>query len=399
MSTTTSVPFHVPSIGNREIRAVSDVLRSGWLTTGSQTAQFETEFKNYVQAAAALAVNSGTAGLHLALAALDIGPGDEVITTPLTFCATVTAIMHTGATPVLADIGQDGNIDPGTIARRITKRTRAIIPVHLAGLPCDMNRIHALATGHGLHVIEDAAHAVGTYYHGKPIGADPRSRAVVFSFYATKNLTTGEGGMVTTHDPKLLERMRTLCLHGINKDAWNRYSEKGNWFYEVTEAGYKYNLSDVQSAIGIPQLQRQEEFIAVRRRYAERYSQAFAGMSELEVPPNPPDIRHCWHLYILRLHLDRLEIDRDRFIMALRERGIGCSVHFIPVPLHPFFKEHAAIRRNLCPRALALYPRIVSLPLYPRMRKDQLQLVISSVRDVARLNRKQKFSSMAMSAH
>src|SRR5215472_3548754 len=285
MSTGLKVPFHRPSIGQEEIDEVVRTLKSGWLTTGPRTAQFEREFGEYIQVPLAQAVNSGTAGLHLALAALNIGPGVEVITTPLTFCATVNVIIHVGATPVLADIGPDGNIDPASIESRITERTKAIMPVHMAGLPCDMNAIWALAKRHGLSVIEDSAHAAGSRYGGFPIGAgNPetgnQSDASVFSFYATKNLTTGEGGMVTTHDAALADSLKLLCLHGISKNAWNRYSDKGHWYYEVIASGFKYNLSDIQSAIGIHQLRKLEQFIEVRTRYASLYNQILEEVEE-----------------------------------------------------------------------------------------------------------------------
>jgi dTDP-4-amino-4,6-dideoxygalactose transaminase len=383
------IAFHRPSIGREEIDEVTAALLSGWITTGPRTAQFEAEFRDYVGAPHALAVNSCTAGLHIALAALGVGPGDEVITSPMTFCSTVHTISHVGATPVLADIGADGNLDVADVEAKISPRTKAILPVHLAGLPCDMERIWRLARQHNLYVIEDAAHAVGTRYRGFPIGAGLpeqglRSDAVSFSFYATKNLTTGEGGMVTTHDEQLLERMRRLCLHGISKDAWNRYSDKGNWYYEVVEAGFKYNLSDIQSAIGIHQLRKQESFIGRRRWIADRFNQAFSGCAQLELPPDSSDARHCWHLYVLRLRLDRLLVTREEFIRQLRELGIGCSVHFIPIPLHPAFRELSENPRNACPRALELYPRIVSLPLYPDLTDSEVERLIDSVLEVAR---------------
>ena len=370
MNDSVYIPFNLPSIGDEEISEVISTLRSGWLTTGPRTTQFETELKNYVQSPHALGVNSCTAGLHLALAALGVGPGDEVITTPLTFCATVNTIMHVGATPVLADVGEDGNIDPNSIKQRVSDRTRAILPVHLGGLACDMKAIWELARERGLAVVEDAAHAIGTHYRGIPIGGgDPVrgtfSDAVVFSFYATKNLTTGEGGMVTTHQEALLEKMRILCLHGISKDAWNRYSEKGNWYYEVVECGFKYNLSDIQSAIGIHQLRKQEAFIEARDRQARLYNQLLGDLDEVELPPQDPSCRHSWHLYALRLKLDLIEIDRSEFIRQLREKGIGASVHFIPIPLHPYFSAMASLPHNHCPKALEIYPRLVSLPLYP----------------------------------
>jgi dTDP-4-amino-4,6-dideoxygalactose transaminase len=343
----------------------------------------------------AMAVNSCTAGLHLALAALNIGPGMEVITTPMTFCATVNVILHVGATPVLADVGPDGNIDPDSIASRITERTRAIMPVHLAGLPCDMDRIWDLARRHNLHVIEDAAHAAGSYYKGVPVGAgNPatgnRSDAAVYSFYATKNLTTGEGGMVTTHNEALADTLRILCLHGISKSAWNRYSDKGNWYYEVLRPGFKYNLTDIASSIGIHQLRKLDGFIEARTRYAQIYKEALAGMEEFELPADKADCRHAWHLYGLRLNLDKLAINRDEFIVELRKMGVGTSVHFIPVPLHPFFASYAKLPQNQCPRALALYQRLISLPLYPAMTEEQAWYVAKSAVEIAQKNRKTK---------
>jgi dTDP-4-amino-4,6-dideoxygalactose transaminase len=393
------IPFNLPTIEEEEINEVVSTLRSGWLTTGPKTAQFEAEFKAYVGAPLALAVNSATAGLHLALAALGVGAGDEVITTPLTFCATVNTILHVGATPVLADVDADGNIDPASIAERITPRTRALMPVHLGGLPCDMDAIWRLARQHGLFVVEDAAHAVGSQYRGHPIGAgDPgsglRSDVVAFSFYATKNLTTGEGGMVTSHEQHLEERMRMLCLHGISKDAWNRYSERGSWYYDVTASGFKYNLSDIQSAIGIHQLRKQERFIATRTSYANLYNKAFEDIAELELPPNSDACRHSWHLYALRLNLAQLDITREQFIDELRKRNVCASVHFIPIPLMRFFAPHAELERNRCPKALELYPRLVSLPLYPAMTPLQVAYVADVVKDVVRASRKTRSFAM-----
>lgn len=389
------IPYNLPSIGGEEIEEVVATLKSGWLTTGPRTTQFEKEFQIYTNSPYSLAVNSCTAGLHLALAALGIGPGQEVITTPLTFCATVNTIIQVGATPILADVGADGNIDPESVSSRITSRTRAIVPVHLGGLPCEMDTIWSLARQHNLSVVEDAAHAIGSHYRGYPIGAGnpkakSRSDVVAFSFYATKNLTTGEGGMLTTHDMELLEKMRILCLHGISKDAWNRYSEKGNWYYEVVECGFKYNLSDLQSAVGIHQLRKQESFVQTRSRYAAMYQQAFADIPEVEQPPDHSNCRHSWHLYALRLNLGRLNIDRAEFIQALRERNIGASVHFIPIPLHPYYARIESIAKSPCPRALELYPRLVSLPLYPCMTEEQVIRVATAVKEIVWASRKNR---------
>ena len=365
-------------------------LRSGWLTTGPRTAQFERDFARYVDSPHALALNSGTAGLHVALAALGIGEGDEVITTPLTFCSTVHTILHTGATPVLADIGLDGNIDPEAIQRAITPRTRAILPVHLAGLPCEMNAIWDIARRKGLFVVEDAAHAAGAMYEGRQIGASgngkPTSEATAFSFYATKNMTTGEGGMVTTPHDSLAVRMRMLSLHGMNRDAWNRYSEQGNWYYEVSEPGFKYNLTDIQSALGIHQLRKLDSFIETRRRYAQIYNEELAEMEEVELPVDRPDVRHAWHLYILRLNLDLLDIDRQEFIRELTKRGVGTSVHFIPIPVHPYF-ANLDLSEHRCHYALELYPRIVSLPLYPAMDEEDVYYVARCVKEIVLAHR------------
>jgi dTDP-4-amino-4,6-dideoxygalactose transaminase len=382
------IHFHRPSIGEEEIAEVAETLRSGWLTTGPRAARFEREFRKHTGARHAIAVNSATAGLHLALAGLGIGPGDEVVTTPMTFCATVQAILHVGAAPVLADIGWDGNIDPEQIEKRITSRTRAIIPVHLAGLPCEMKTIWALARERGIHIIEDAAHAAGAFYEGRPIGAGPAgtnggSEAVAFSFYATKNLTTGEGGMVTTHLEPLAENLRMLSLHGLSRNASDRYREHGDWRYDVLAHGFKYNLSDLQAAIGIHQLRKLNQFIERRGMFAKIYHDAFAGMDELELPPENPGCRHAWHLYILRLNLQKLKIDRAEFIRELRQRGVGASVHFIPIPLLRFFAR-LPVAQYACPRAQGLYPRIISLPLYPAMTEEQVQYVSKSIREIVK---------------
>jgi dTDP-4-amino-4,6-dideoxygalactose transaminase len=374
------IPYNRPDIGEEEIAETVDTLRSGWLTTGPRAAAFEQEFRALTKASHALAVNSCTAGLHLALAALDLQPGDEVITTPLTFCATVNTILQAGGTPVLADIDRDLNIDPDAISAAVTDRTRAILPVHYGGLPCRMWEIWQLAGERNLKVIEDAAHAVGATYRGNPIGSGP-SDAVAFSFYATKNLCTGEGGMVTTPSLDLYERMRVLCLHGISRDAWNRYTEKGNWYYEVVECGFKYNMTDIMAAIGIHQLRKLDLMNARRAEIAAVYNRAFADMPEVELPPDHVDSVHAWHLYALRLSLGTLSIDRARFFEEMRARHIGCSVHFIPIPLHPYYRRTLEMR-DPCTHALSEYPRLLSLPLYSKMMDDDVGRVIHAVQDV-----------------
>jgi dTDP-4-amino-4,6-dideoxygalactose transaminase len=389
MSTSIQVPYHRSSIGEEEINEVVATLKSGWLTTGPRTAQFEQEFRDYVAAPHALAVNSCTAGLHLALHALKLGPGDEVITTPLTFCATVNVILHCGATPVLADVGPDGNIDPASILERITSRTKAIIPVHLAGLPCEMDEIWAIAKKHNLAVIEDSAHAAGAIYRGNPIGSGNPAKgfysdASVYSFYATKNMTTGEGGMVTTHNEALAESLRILCLHGIAKTAWNRYSDKGNWYYEVLMPGFKYNLTDIQSSLGIHQLRKLDGFIQARARYAALYNELLADVEEFELPPDRKDCRHAWHLYTLRVNGEKIEGGREAFINALRIKGVGTSVHFIPIPLHPFFEPYRQRPENQVPRALELFPKLVSMPLYPSMTEEQVRFAAKAAKEVVR---------------
>lgn len=385
MTENSFIPFALPDIGEAEIEAVVSTLRSGWLTSGPRVAEFEADFAAYAAASHALALNSGTAGLHLALAALGIGPGDEVITTPLTFCATVNVILQCGATPVLADIGPDLNLDPAAVQSAMTCSTRAIMPVHLGGLPCDMNTIWSIARKHGLRVVEDAAHAAGSRYRGTPIGGGS-SDAVAFSFYATKNLATGEGGMVTTNSAESDERMRILCLHGIDRHAWNRYSEKGSWAYEVVDCGFKYNMSDIQAALGIQQLRRLDAMNARRADIARRYSQAFSQLEELELPPDRADSFHSWHLYVLRLNLDKLRLDRAEFMAELKRRGIGCSVHFIPIPLHPFYQRTVPLR-DACRNTLAQYPRMISLPIYSRMTDAEVDRVIEAVKETVRRNR------------
>jgi dTDP-4-amino-4,6-dideoxygalactose transaminase len=383
------LPFSLPTIGEEEIAEVTDSLRSGWVTTGPKTKRFEEAFQEYVGSKHAIAVNSCTAGLHIALTALGIGPGDEVIVPTLTFCSTASVVVHLGARPVLVDVGEDFNVTPEAIERAITPKTRAIMPVHYGGQACDLEAIYAIAARHHLPVVEDAAHAVGATYHGHKIGSDSLRPATCdlrlvtcFSFYATKNMTTGEGGMITTADDELAERMRLLTSHGMSRDAWKRYSSAGSWYYEVVLPGYKDNMTDIQAALGIHQLRKLDGFIAARQRYARLYDQAFADIPEIETPITHSDRSHIYHLYVIRLNLDRLTIDRAQFIEELKALNIGTSVHFIPVHLHPFYQETFGYGPGDFPVAKRIYERIVSLPLFPRMSDDDVQDVILAVKNV-----------------
>ncbi|MFL7792159.1 MAG: UDP-4-amino-4,6-dideoxy-N-acetyl-beta-L-altrosamine transaminase [Anaerolineae bacterium] len=381
------LPFCKPDISEDAIAAVAQVLRSGWLTAGPKTAEFEQRFREYIGSRHAIATSSGTAALHLAIAALGIGEGDEVITSSLTFCATAHVIVHERATPVFVDVrASDYNIDPDAIRARITPRTKAVMPVHIAGHSCAMPEIMALAREHNLHVIEDAAHAVGTQCHGRSVGTI--GDATAFSFYATKNITTAEGGMLTTNDDGIAERAQLLSQHGIDRDAWHRTTEHGSWYYEVRAAGYKYNMSDVQAALGLDQLNRLEDFIAKRRQLAARYTERLRDAPEITAPKEAAGIRHAWHLYIISLDTDALRINRDQFIAALQERKIGTSVHFIPLHLQPYYRDVYGYRPGDLPVTESVYERIVSLPLYTQMTNGDVDYVAQAVCEIVARHRR-----------
>ncbi|MGB9177721.1 MAG: DegT/DnrJ/EryC1/StrS aminotransferase family protein [Pyrinomonadaceae bacterium] len=389
------LPFALPSIGEEEIAEVVDTLRSGWITTGPKVKAFEEQFAHYVSATHALAVNSCTAALHTALTALGIGLGDEVIVPTFTFCATANVVVHLGAHPVLVDIGSDFQILPEAIEAAITEKTRAIMPVHYAGQACDLDAIYEIAARYDLAVIEDAAHAVGTTYGGHKIGGDELQarfphlrRATAFSFYANKNMTTGEGGMLTTADAELAQKMRTLTLHGMSKDAWKRYMNAGSWYYEVVAAGYKNNMTDIAAALGIHQLRRLESFIQARQRIARMYDEAFADLPSVLTPLAHADRNHVYHLYALRLCLEELTIDRAEFIEKLKAQGIGSSVHFIPIHLHPFYQSEFGYTRGDLPHAEAAYESVVSLPLYPLMSRSDALDVIEAVTQLISTHRR-----------
>jgi dTDP-4-amino-4,6-dideoxygalactose transaminase len=381
------IPFHRACIDEREVQAIADVVRSGWLTMGPRTIEFERKFAEYVGAKHAIAVNSCTAALHLALEAAGVQRGDEVLVPTTTFTATAEVVHYLGAHPVLVDIDPlTLNMDPEDAARRITKRTRAVVPVHVAGQPCDLDAVHKFAGEYKLHVVEDAAHSLPASYKGRKIGSI--SDFTAFSFYATKTLTTGEGGMITTDIDEYADRMRIMRLHGIGRDAWKRYSAEGSWYYEVLDAGYKYNMTDMQAALGLVQLSKSDAMTQMRRSIAERYSEAFRCVDELETPVVHADRVSAWHLYVLRLHLDRLRIDRNSFINQLKERGIGTSVHFIPLHLHPFYARTYGYCRGDFPRAEQEYARSLSLPIFPGMTNEEVDYVTDSVIEVVRCSRR-----------
>jgi dTDP-4-amino-4,6-dideoxygalactose transaminase len=421
------LPFSLPTIGEEEITEVADSLRSGWVTTGPKTKRFEEQFREYIGSKHAIAVNSCTAGLHIALTTLGVGPGDEVIVPTLTFCSTANVVVHQGARPVLVDVGEDFNVTPEAIEQAITPKTRAIVPVHYGGQPCDLDAIYDIAARHHLPVVEDAAHAIGAIYHGTKIGADGLRRGMrnselgmrndyhgtkigadglrptdcdlrpvtCFSFYATKNMTTGEGGMITTADDQQAERMRLLSLHGMSHDAWKRYTSTGSWYYEVVAAGYKYNMTDIQAAIGLHQLRKLPQFQARRRNIVRRYNEAFSQFEELQVPTERPEVESAWHLYVLRLNLEcfsKFRIPhsaiRNRFIEELKACNIGTSVHFIPIHLHPYYRDKYGYRPDDFPVAYHEYQRIISLPLYPRMSDQDVEDVVEAVCDIVEKHRK-----------
>jgi dTDP-4-amino-4,6-dideoxygalactose transaminase len=389
------LPFSPPLIGEEEIAEVRDTLLSDWITTGPKTKRFEEAFSQLVGSRASLALNSCTAGLHIALKTLGVGPGDAVITTPMTFCASVNVIEHVGARPILADVeGDTLNVDPARIEEAVAEarrnvgqigKPRVILPVHLYGHPCDMSAIMEIAHKHGLAVVEDAAHALPATYRGRAIGTIADLTA--FSFYATKNVTTGEGGMLTGA-PNLIDRARVLSLHGMSHDGWNRYSAEGSWFYEVVAPGFKYNMTDIQAAIGIHQLRKLPRFQARRAEIVDRYNRAFGECEELEIPCQRPDVQHAWHLYVVRLHLEQLRIDRARFIEELRKLNIGASVHFVPVHLHPYYRDKYGFAPEAYPVAYREYQRIVSLPLYPRMSDEDVEDVVEAVTTIVSKNRR-----------
>jgi perosamine synthetase len=381
------LPFALPDIDGSELKEISEALASGWVTTGPKVKQFEAEFAGMVGARHAIAVNSCTAAMHLALEAVGVKRGDEVITTPYTFAATAEVIRYFDAHPIFVDVDTHSlNINPSLIEQAITARTRAIIPVHLGGLPVDMDPVLEVASRHGVPIIEDAAHTFPATYKGRPIGSI--SQMTCFSFYATKTITTGEGGMITTDNDEWAERCRIMSLHGISKDAWMRYTAEGNWYYEIIAPGYKYNMTDIAAAMGLAQLRKAHIMREKRRAIALRFHAAFAQLPELELPPDRPNVEHAWHLYMIRMHLDHLRINRAAFVEELKKRKIGASVHFIPLHIHPYYRDLFGFQPEDYPVAYREYQREVSLPIYSKMSDDDVQSVISAVVEIVHENRK-----------
>jgi len=379
------LPFALPDIGEEEITEVVECLRSGWITTGPRAREFERRFAEFIGGGVqAISVNSATAGLHLALEALGVGAGDVVATTPYTFTATAEVARYLGADVLFVDIEADSlNIDAAELRAALERepRVKAIVPVHIGGRACDMEAIRAIAVRHGIPVLEDAAHALPATHRGRMIGT--LSEATVFSFYATKTLVTGEGGMLVSADPKLAERARIMRLHGISRDVFDRYTSRTpDWYYEVIAPGFKYNMPDIMAAIGIHQLRKVQQFRARRESIAQRYTAAFADLPVRTPLGAAPGDLHAWHLYVLRLDGERLRIGRDRFIEELGALGIGASVHFIPLHLQPYWRDRYALRPESYPRALAAYRGALSLPIYTRMTDADVARVIETVRTI-----------------
>lgn len=375
------LPFSLPLLGEEEEKEVIETLRSGWLTTGPRVERFEAGVKDYVGCRHAIALNSCTGALHLSLAALGVGPGDEVITSPVTWPSTANVIVLLGAKPVFVDIDPATlNLDSSQIQETVTARTKAIVPVHMAGLPCNLDAIKQIASAHGLPVVEDAAHAIGAVYKGRKVGTI--SPLTCFSFYPIKNMTTIEGGLVATESDELAERVRRLSLHGISKDAWKRYSASGSPHWEVIEPGYKYNMTDVQAAVGIHQLKKLESFLEVRRQYAASYRATLQDVEEISLPAESDDLetRHAWHLFIVQLRLDRLSITRDELLEALKRENVGTGIHFRSLHLQHYYRQTYGYQPQDFPHAAWVSERLFSLPLYPKMDEKEIAGVVRAVK-------------------
>lgn len=375
------LPLAKPIIEKQEINAVVDVLKSGWLTTGPKVKEFEENMQKYLGCKKAIGLTSCTGGLHIALAALGIGPGDEVIVPTYTFVTSSHVVAWLGAKPVLVDVEKDTfNIDPEKIERAVTDKTKAIMPVHFAGHACEMDSIMKIAKKHNLFVVEDAAHAIGTEYKGKKIGNF--GDATAFSFYVTKTMTTAEGGMVVTNNEELGKKLKRYSYFGVDKDAFGRYTDKGNWYYEIIELGYKYNMDNIQGALGVEQLKKIESFIKKRRELVNEYNRLLKNVPEIIRPIEKSYTRHPYHLYPVLLDIEKTGISREEFINRLKEYKIGTSVHFIPLHLHPYYQKIYGCKRGDFPIAEYLYDREISLPLYPGMNKSEVRYVVNAIKEI-----------------
>ncbi len=378
--------FHRPYLGSEEIEEVVDTLRSGWLTLGPKTARFEEKFAAQVGARFAVATSSCTAALHLSLDGLGVGPGDEVITTPYTFPSTIASILYCGAKPVLADtLPEFPNIDPDAVAAAVTSRTKVILPVHFSGAPCEMDSLEQIASRCGAAIVEDAAHALPACYKGRAVGSI--GRASCFSLYAGKNITAGEGGVLTTDDGDLAAQARIKRLHGISRDAWKRYTAEGSWYYEVQDLGFKYNMTDINAAIGLHQLDRVKAFHERRLQLVKLYNDKLRTVEGLTLPRPPGDVESSWHLYVIRIDPDQAGVSRDSLIEMLKADNIGSSVHFIPAHHHPYFQERLGWSGDLCPNASRLYRGAISLPLYPAMSDGDVEAVCASLERIVEESR------------
>lgn len=382
----TYLPYGHQWIDEDDIAAVVEVLRSDWVTTGPRVAEFEARLADYVGAKYAVVFSSGTAALHAAAFAAGIGPGDEAITTPITFVASTNCVLYQGGKPVFADVQPDTlNIDPREIEKRITPRTGALIAVDYTGQPCDLEEINEIAQNHGLIVIEDAAHALGAKYRGQRVGS--LSDMTVFSFHPVKHITTGEGGAVVTNDAELARQLRVFRNHGITTEARER-EEAGGWFYEMVDLGYNYRLTDIQCALGLSQMDKLDGWLARRREIAKRYDRAFAELPQVITPTVREDRESAWHLYMIRLNLERLRVGRAEVFAAVRTENIGVNVHYIPVHLHPYYRKRFGYKAGDYPVAEAAYDQLITLPIFPKMTDDDVQDVITAVRKVVEYFRK-----------
>ncbi len=381
------LPYGTQWLDEKEIDEVVDTLKSSWITTGPKMRKFEEKFKQIRGSKYAVAVNSGTAALHISTSSINIKPGDEVITTPMTFVASANCIVYRGGTPIFADIKKDTyNIDPKEIEKKITKKTKAIIPVHFAGQPCDMDEISEIAMKHDLYVIEDAAHAIDAEYKGKKIGNI--SDLTTFSFHPVKNITTAEGGMVLTNDDELYEKLLMFRTHGISKDSVKRFGKSGSYFYDMQFLGFRYNLSELHACLGIQQLDKLKSFQKRRREIIKIYNRELQNLDQLTIPYKKKYVKHSWHLYIVQLNLEKLKVDRDHIFKALKEENIGVNVHYIPVHYHSYYQNRFNLKKGILPKVESIYPRLLTIPLFPRMNDNDVYDVINALDKVLRYYRK-----------